>query len=844
MNRRTYLLTGLMAILAISTLFAVPASVISAAAATSSIFSWNPRVGCTPLVVRITDITSNQTGSASFSSSPFTPGITTSATGGEAKRWLTSGPTPPGWVSPGPACTVTNSKGTTSLFVQINGVERSSLTNEDWSSIYDPANGGTVHSSLTGDTTFNLFDPAVVTDYPTSCTSSTDPTCYDRIHGEIDHDWKAAGYCGPGTFCDNATLASQTSPTSSMIDVQGFISWDPDNLNSTWHQFNGWEIHPLTAWKLSSAPPPVPFSISVSLAVPQVGQTVAFTATPTNGTVPSTFSWDFGDGVTTFGSSVFHMYVTAQAFTVHITMTDTQGNTFTTWKLVPVGSWNPAVACAPVQTSLEGVIGNVTIQRDSTNTNSIGADYSGGGFKLDGNLPYGSNPTTWPFFKRDLQPPCSVNGTSSFAEFHSVTASSPSMGDCSTIYSTDNGGGSYPNGWQSCDTTFNLITPGFGDDSTPGAYMHRVYAVIDRDWNASSVTPLPPPTDGQRVDVQGFIFWNNDFVNATWHSYSGWEVHALTAWRPARPVVTASASFNPSNPTAGQTVTFTGAASGGAAPYSFTWDFGDGTAAAGNPVSHTYAPGTYPVHMAAADSQGTVGVFSQTITVTAAPDFSISASPSSLIVRVGKTNASTILLSSLNGFSGNVSVSSSVTPVGPTAFLSPTTVTLVPNGSGTTVLNVSASLTTPPGTYNVAVTGASGSLQKSVQVTVNIVGPPTFVLSANPAPLVLLAGSKGKDNITATSIGGFSGTVQLTVSGAPSGVKLALNPTSLTLSPGGTGLSVLTVTTATNSLAGNYALTITGTGGGATRKTTLTLTITSDFTISANPTSLTIVSGT
>src|SRR5713101_1239775 len=116
-----------MAILAISTLFAVPASLIIVTAATSSTFSWNSKVGCTPLVVRITDITSNQTGSASFSSSPFTPGITTSATGGEVKRWLTSGPTPPGWVSPGPACTVANSKGTTSLFVQINGVEGSGL---------------------------------------------------------------------------------------------------------------------------------------------------------------------------------------------------------------------------------------------------------------------------------------------------------------------------------------------------------------------------------------------------------------------------------------------------------------------------------------------------------------------------------------------------------------------------------------------------------------------------------------------------------------------------------------------------------------------------------------------
>lgn len=226
-------------------------------AATDSAFSWNPMITCTPLVVRITDITANSTQDTSFSSSPFTPGITTTVTGGHAKRWLTPGPTPPGWVSPGPPCTVTNSFGTTSLFVQINGVERNDLTNEDYVTTYDPVNGGTVHAN-SSDTTFNLFDPALVPHYFTSCVSATDPTCYGRIHAEIDHDWKAAGYCGGGTLCDSTALASQTITASTMIDIQGFVFWDPVNLNETWHQFNGWEIHPFTAWKLSSAPPPPP----------------------------------------------------------------------------------------------------------------------------------------------------------------------------------------------------------------------------------------------------------------------------------------------------------------------------------------------------------------------------------------------------------------------------------------------------------------------------------------------------------------------------------------------------------------------------------------------------------
>lgn len=832
----------MLAILAISTLFASPGLFTPASAFVTANFSWNPRVGCTPLVVRITDITQNQTQQASFSASPFSPGITTSVTGGDAKRWLTSGPTPSGWNSPGPACTVTNSLGTTSVFVQINGIERSSLTTEDWSTLYDPVNGGTAHSSLTGDTTFNLFDPAAVPNYSNSCATATDPTCYGRIHAEIDHDWKAAGYCGTGTVCDNATLASQTSATSTMIDVQGFVYWDPGNLNATWHQFNGWEIHPLTAWKLSSTPPPVPFSVSVSPNTPQVGGTVSFSATPSNGTMASSFSWDFGDGVSAAGSSVSHMYVSAQAFTAYVTMTDNLGNSYTTWRTIPVGSWNSAVLCSPVITTLEGVLGSVTIDRIPLNSSTAGADYSGGGFQLDGSLGYGANPSTWPFFRRDLQPPCSVNGTSAFVEFHNVTVINVSVDNCGTTYSN---GTSYPHGWQSCDTTFSLVTPGWGDDGTcPACYLHRIYAGIDRDWNASSIAPMPPPLEGQRIDVQGFVFWNNDAVNANWHSYTGWELHPIAAWETTKPSISAGFSVSPSNPATGQTVSFTGTASGGTAPYSFSWDFGDGTAGTGNPASHIYASGTFSIHMAATDSNGVVGVSSQTITVTS--PFTIAASQPSLIIQAGKSNSTTITVTSLNGFLGNVTLSSTVGPVGPTVSLNPSTVTLSPNGSASSLLTVSVGSNVPPGTYTVSVTGVSESFQQTIQVSiaVTMAGSPTFVLQANPASLVLLAGSKGTDNVTAASVNGFTGTVKLVVSGAPSGVKLALNPTSLSLTAGGTPHSVLTVTTATNSIAGNYTLTITGTSGTTTKKLALALTITSGFTMSASATSLTLVSGT
>src|SRR6266540_285409 len=209
--------------------------------------SWNSRVACSsPWIVRITDITANSTGSSSQTKSIFNPGITSPV--GVAKRWLTPGPTPPGWVSPGPPCTITNSHGQVSMFVEIHGVKRGNISNEDCSGHYDAVNGGTSNGGNYCDTSFNIYDPAVVPSYSGSCSRSSDPTCYGRIHIEIDHDWKAARYCGPSTACDDVALNSQTT-SSSVLDVQGFVYWDAPQANQQWHNYQGWEIHPVTGWR-------------------------------------------------------------------------------------------------------------------------------------------------------------------------------------------------------------------------------------------------------------------------------------------------------------------------------------------------------------------------------------------------------------------------------------------------------------------------------------------------------------------------------------------------------------------------------------------------------------------
>src|SRR2546425_87987 len=184
-----------------------PLSASGTLAAPSS--SWNPGVTCSPMVVTVEQVLgtqANSMGGATENGSMFNPGITSPL--GSAKRWLTPGPTPSGWVSPGPPCTITNASGqVTSAFVEIHRIQRNYLYNEDYAVQYDPVNGGSAYPTgmNLSDTTFNAFTPGYAT-----CTSTNTTGCMHTIHMEFDHDWKAAGYCGPNTACDPHAMAPAT----------------------------------------------------------------------------------------------------------------------------------------------------------------------------------------------------------------------------------------------------------------------------------------------------------------------------------------------------------------------------------------------------------------------------------------------------------------------------------------------------------------------------------------------------------------------------------------------------------------------------------------------------------
>jgi hypothetical protein len=199
------------------------------------------------------------------------------------------------------------------------------------------------------------------------------------------------------------------------------------------------------------------------------------------------------------------------------------------------------------------------------------------------------------------------------------------------------------------------------------------------------------------------------------------------------------------------------------------------------------------------------------------PNFTLSASPSSLSVTQGTSGSSTVTITPSGGFTGSVTLSTSALPSGVTATFGTNPAT------SSSTLTFTASSTATTGTSTITITGTSGTLTHTTTVSLTITAPasPNFSLSASPSSLTVKQGTSGSSTITVTPSNGFTGSVTLSNSALPSGVTASFgtNPT--------TSTSVLTFTASSTATTGTSTITITGTSGSLTHTTTISLTISS-----------------
>ena len=220
-------------------------------------------------------------------------------------------------------------------------------------------------------------------------------------------------------------------------------------------------------------------------------------------------------------------------------------------------------------------------------------------------------------------------------------------------------------------------------------------------------------------------------------------------------------------------------------------------------------------------------------------------------------NTSTITVTPSGGFTGLVNLSCAVT-TSPSGATTPATCS-IPSpldiaGTSAVSVNVFAvtTATTTAGAYVITVTGkdaVTGNLTSSttVNLTVNPAVQASFALSANPATVSVTPGatSGNTSTITITPSNGFTAAVNLScavttsISNPTSPATCSLASPSVSSAP---WTDVLTVTTTSTTTAGSYTVTVTGTSGSITQTVQVTLNV-GTFSLSANPTTLTVTAG-
>ena len=231
------------------------------------------------------------------------------------------------------------------------------------------------------------------------------------------------------------------------------------------------------------------------------------------------------------------------------------------------------------------------------------------------------------------------------------------------------------------------------------------------------------------------------------------------------------------------------------------------------PNGNIAPPGYYLLFLVNSSGVPSVGSFVQ-VSSAAQADFSLSASPASQTVNASQSTSYAVAVNAIAGFNGTVTLSVSGLPTAATANFTPTTVT----GAGSSTLVVNTDTTTPAGNYQLTITGTSGTTTHSTTVNLTVTQS-DFSLSSSPASQTVIASQSTSYTVAVGAIAGFTGTVNLSVSGLPPASAASFNPPIVT----GAGSSTMVVSTDISTPLGNYSLTITGASGTTAHSATVNL---------------------
>ena len=243
-------------------------------------------------------------------------------------------------------------------------------------------------------------------------------------------------------------------------------------------------------------------------------------------------------------------------------------------------------------------------------------------------------------------------------------------------------------------------------------------------------------------------------------------------------------------------------------------------------VGSSVAAGTYPITVTGSGGGNShTTTVSLTVTQASNPDFTISASPSTLSLVQGSSGTSTVTTTVGGGFNSTVVLSASGMPSGVTASFNPSSIPAP--GSGSSTLTVTVGSPVAVGTYPITVTGTGGGKTHSttVSLTVTQASKPDFTIGASPSSLTIVQGASGASTITITSQNGFNSATTLSTSALPSGVTASFSPNPVTPPANGSVTSTLTLSASSTAAVGTTTVTVTGTSGTLSHSTAISLTV-------------------
>jgi len=491
-------------------------------------------------------------------------------------------------------------------------------------------------------------------------------------------------------------------------------------------------------------------SFTYSPALPLTDQSIQFTDTSTGS--PTAWLWNFGDGGTSSAQHPLHTYTTAGSKTVTLTVTNSNGSNATT-RAVLIGTPLAASFSYSPTSPTAGRSMQFTDTSAGSPTSWLWNFGDGGTSSLQNPLhtytTAGSKTVTLTVTNSagSKATTRTVTVGAALAASFSYSPSSPTAGQ--SVQFTDTSAGS-PTSW-----LWN-----FGDGGTS---------------TAQNPTHTYTTAGSKTVTLTATASSDSNSASRT--------VTVLAA-------LTASFSFNPTSPAAGQAVQFTDTSIG--TPSIWQWNFGDGSTSVSQNPTHTFTTaGSYTVAltvMSGSDSNST----SRTVTVGGALAASFSFSPASPTVgqSVQFTDTSTGTPTSRSWNFGDGTTSTAQNPSHSYATAGSKTVNLtVTNASGSNstsrTVTVGAALAA-----SFSFSPASPTVGQSVQFTDASTGTPTSrswnfgdgttSTAQNPSHSYTTAGSKTV-TLTVTNASGSNSTSRTVTVGAALAASFSFSPGSPTV---------------------------------------------------------------